>query len=181
MKVSSTKLPEVLLVEPKVFEDRRGFFMESYNFRQYSEHGIHDQFVQDNHSLSVKNTLRGLHYQINPGQAKLIRVIAGKIFDVAVDIRFGSPTFGQWVGHLLSAQNKLQMYIPVGFAHGFCVLSNTAEVEYKCSEYYSPADERGIRWNDPDLAIDWPVSKPILSDKDRQNPLLKNISPDFKY
>lgn len=181
MKVSKTKLEGVLLIEPTVYEDERGFFFESYNFRRYAEHGIRTNFVQDNHSRSVKNTLRGLHYQINPGQDKLVRVIVGEVFDVAVDIRFGSPTFGQWVGYYLSAENKLQMYIPVGFAHGFCVVSEVAEFEYKCSDYYSPQDERGIMWNDPDLGIDWPVKNPILSPKDRQNIPFRDIEKDFIF
>ncbi len=181
MKVSKTKLEGVLLIEPTVYEDERGFFFESYNFRRYAEHGIRTNFVQDNHSRSVKNTLRGLHYQINPGQDKLVRVIVGEVFDVAVDIRFGSPTFGQWVGYYLSAKNKLQMYIPVGFAHGFCVVSEVAEFEYKCSDYYSPQDERGIMWNDPDLGIDWPVKNPILSPKDRQNIPFRDIEKDFIF
>jgi len=181
MKVSKTKLEGVLLIEPTVYEDERGFFFESYNFRRYAEHGIRTNFVQDNHSRSVKNTLRGLHYQINPGQDKLVRVIVGEVFDVAVDIRFGSPTFGQWVGYYLSAENKLQMYIPVGFAHGFCVVSEMAEFEYKCSDYYSPQDERGIMWNDPDLGIDWPVKNPILSPKDRQNIPFREIEKDFIF
>ena len=181
MKVSKTKLEGVLLIEPDVYQDERGFFFESYNFRRYAEHGIRTNFVQDNHSRSVKNTLRGLHYQINPGQDKLVRVIMGEVFDVAVDIRFGSPTFGQWVGYYLSAENKLQMYIPVGFAHGFCVVSEVAEFEYKCSDYYSPPDERGIMWNDPDLGINWPVKNPILSPKDRQNTPFRKIEKNFVF
>jgi dTDP-4-dehydrorhamnose 3,5-epimerase len=181
MKVTPTKIKDVLLIEPRVFNDERGFFYESYNKKVYQNFGIIVNFVQDNHSRSQKNTLRGLHYQVNPGQAKLVRVIFGEVFDVAVDIRFGSPTFGQWVGHYLNANNKQQMFIPAGFAHGFCVTSDFAEFEYKCSELYSPQDERGIRWNDPDLGILWPVENPILSDKDKNNTLFKNIEKDFIY
>ena len=181
MIVKPTKLKDVLLIEPTVFADKRGFFFESYNYRSYAENGINVRFLQDNHSCSVKNTLRGLHYQINPGQGKLVRVVVGEVFDVAVDIRFGSPTFGQWAGYYLSAKNKLQMYIPVGFAHGFCVLSDVAEFEYKCTDFYSPADERGIIWNDPDLGIEWQVTNPTLSEKDRQNIRLRDIEKDFIY
>jgi dTDP-4-dehydrorhamnose 3,5-epimerase len=181
MKVTPAKIKDVLLIEPRVFDDERGFFYESYNQKVYKNFGINVNFVQDNHSRSQKNTLRGLHYQVNPGQAKLVRVILGEVFDVAVDIRFGSRTFGQWVGHYLNANNKQQMFIPAGFAHGFCVTSDFAEFEYKCSEFYSTQDERGIRWNDPDLGILWPVENPILSDKDKNNTLFKNIEKDFIY
>ncbi len=181
MRVIQTKLPGLLVIEPTVFVDQRGFFFESYHYKRYAQHGIDAQFVQDNHSRSVKNTLRGLHYQVNPGQAKLVRVVVGKVFDVAVDLRVGSPTYGQWYGQILSAENKLQMYIPIGFAHGFCVLSEVAEFEYKCSTYYSPPDERGIIWNDPDLQIEWPVQNPILSEKDRKLPRFRDIEQDFRY
>ncbi len=181
MKVTRTEIEDVLLIEPNVFEDPRGFFFESYNQRLYEEHGIDVRFVQDNHSRSVRNTLRGLHYQVNPGQAKLVRVIIGEVFDVAVDIRYGSPNFGQWVGHYLSAENKRQMFIPVGFAHGFCVTSEVAEFEYKCSDFYSPPDERGILWDDPDLGIEWPVTAPILSEKDKQNVRFRDIAHDFIF
>ena len=181
MKVTPTVLHDVLIIEPDVYEDGRGFFFENYNKKEYEKIGISVNFLQDNHSKSVKNTLRGLHYQINPGQAKLIRVIQGKVFDVTVDIRFGSPTFGQWTGCYLSAENKKQIFIPVGFAHGFCVTSDFAEFEYKCSEFYSPKDERGILWNDPDLNIDWPVLNPILSAKDEKNPFFREINKDFIY
>ncbi|NOY76291.1 MAG: dTDP-4-dehydrorhamnose 3,5-epimerase [Calditrichaeota bacterium] len=181
MRVLTTPLPGVLVIEPTVFEDARGFFFESYHYKRYAEHGISVTFVQDNHSRSVKNTLRGLHYQVNPGQGKLVRVVVGEVFDVAVDIRFGSPTFGKWFGTTLSAQNKKQMYIPVGFAHGFCVISDVAEFEYKCTDYYSPKDERGILWNDPDLAIDWPVKEPILSEKDKKNIRFKDIKKEFIF
>jgi len=181
MLVTPSRIPEVLIIEPRVFEDERGFFFESYNFEIYQKSGILSVFVQDNHSRSVRNTLRGLHYQINPGQDKLVRVISGEVYDVAVDIRFGSPTFGKWVGSYLSAANKKQMFIPKGFAHGFCVTSEVAEFEYKCSEFYSPQDERGILWNDPGLAIDWPVDRPILSQKDTQNKSFEAIDRDFIF
>ncbi len=181
MLVTPTEIPEVLVIEPHVFEDERGFFFESYNLEIYRKSGIPSIFVQDNHSRSVRNTLRGLHYQINPGQDKLVRVISGEVFDVAVDIRFGSPTFGKWIGIYLSAANRKQMFIPKGFAHGFCVTSEVAEFEYKCSEFYSPQDERGILWNDPALAIDWPVSHPLLSLKDNRNKSFESIDRDFIY
>ncbi len=177
MKVTDCRLAGVKIIAPQVFQDNRGFFLESYNRRKFSEYGIDQDFVQDNHSKSVKNTLRGLHYQLNPGQDKLVRVIAGEVFDVVVDIRQQSLTCGQWEGFILSAENKLQIYIPKGFAHGFCVLSDTAEFVYKCSEYWSPKDERGIIWNDPDINVQWPVAHPILSAKDLQNPPLKALEP----
>lgn len=166
MKVTELALPGVVLIEPKVFEDSRGFFMETYNAECYAEHGISAKFVQDNHSKSIKGTLRGMHYQLGRPQGKLVRVVSGEVFDVAVDIRKGSPSFGCWVGERLSAENKRQMYISEGFAHGFCVLSETAEFLYKCTDFYSPSDERGILWNDPDVGIEWPLDAPILSDKD---------------
>jgi len=181
MEVIPTKLSGVLIIEPKVFPDARGFFYENYNYEKYKQAGITERFVQDNHSKSVKNTLRGLHYQINPGQGKLVRTIAGEIFDVAVDIRWDSPTYGQWVGVTLSAENKKQLYIPVGFAHGFCVISEEAEVHYKCTNYYSPQDERGTSWNDPNLGIEWPIVQPILSKRDTKHPLFKNIERDFVF
>ena len=175
MRAKETPLAGLLLIEPRVFRDQRGFFLESYTRREYSKLGIDVEFVQENHSASVRNVLRGLHFQENCGQAKLVRVIEGEIFDVAVDIRPGSPTYGKWAGYSLSKENMLQMYVPVGFAHGFCVTSDTAEVLYKCSDYYSPKDERGIIWNDPDLAISWPVENPILSEKDRKYPQLRDL------
>lgn len=181
MRVIETTLPGVLIVEPDVFADSRGFFFESYSQRRYAEHGITDAFVQDNHSLSVRGTLRGLHYQAKPGQAKLVRVARGSVFDVAVDIRWGSPTFGRWVGVELSAENKRQLYIPVGFAHGFCVTSEVAEFLYKCSSYYAPDLERGIAWDDPALAIAWPAEEPILSDRDRRHPRLAEAGRDYVY
>lgn len=181
MRIIETKLPGVLIIEPDVFEDQRGFFFESYSYRKYAALGITDVFVQDNHSRSVRGTLRGLHYQAPPGQAKLVRVALGEVFDVAVDIRWGSPTFGQWVGVTLSAENKRQLYIPVGFAHGFCVTSEVADFLYKCSNYYSPQDERGIAWDDPDLAIAWPISTPILSQRDQSHPRLAEAPREYYY
>ncbi len=175
MKVSKTPLEGVLIVEPKVFRDSRGMFCEVYSARRYEEHGITANFVQDNHSVSEKGVVRGLHYQINPGQAKLVRVSQGEVFDVVVDIRKGSHTYGKWWGIHLSGENNLQLYVPVGFAHGFCVLSESVEFLYKCSDYYSPENERGILWNDPDLAIDWPVENPIISEKDKVYPRLSEI------
>ncbi len=176
MKVTNGRLNGIKIIEPKVFKDGRGFFMESYSAKKCAEHGINLNFVQDNHSSSTKNVLRGLHYQINPGQDKIVRVTAGKVFDVVVDVRRNSPTFGQWESFVLSSENKKQVFIPKGFAHGFCVLSDHVEFLYKCSEYYSPEDERGIIWNDPDLGIDWPVSNPELSEKDTKYPQLKDQS-----
>jgi dTDP-4-dehydrorhamnose 3,5-epimerase len=181
MKITPASIPQVLIVEPKVFQDSRGFFFESYNQKLYHQQGIAVNFIQDNHSRSMKNTLRGLHYQINPGQDKLVRVIAGEVFDVAVDIRFGSPTFGKWAGIYLSAENKKQVFIPKGFAHGFCVVSEVAEFEYKCSEFYSRSNERGILWNDSELGIEWPVQNPILSEKDKNNRPFREINRDFTY
>ena len=174
MQVSKTPIDGLLTIEPKIFADPRGMFYEVYSENRYEEHGI-PCFVQDNHSVSKKGVLRGLHYQVNPGQGKLVRVTRGEVFDVAVDIRKQSPTYGKWWGLSLSEPNKFQLYIPIGFAHGFCVLSESAEVLYKCSDYYSPENERGILWNDPDLAIDWPVKDPILSEKDAVYPLFSEL------
>lgn len=170
MNVIPTKIPEVLIFEPRVFGDERGFFFESFNEQVFAEKtGLTTKFVQDNHSRSSQGVLRGLHYQIQQPQGKLVRVITGTIFDVAVDIRKSSPTFGQWVGCLLSGENKRQLWVPVGFAHGFSVVSEVAEVLYKTTDYYAPQYERSILWNDPDLAIDWPLNgvTPILSAKDQ--------------
>ena len=174
MQVSKTPIDGLLTIEPKIFADPRGMFYEVYSENKYEEHGI-PCFVQDNHSISKKGVVRGLHYQVNPGQNKLVRVTRGEIFDVAVDIRKQSPTYGKWWGLSLSETNNFQLYIPIGFAHGFCVLSESAEVLYKCSDYYSPENERGILWNDPDLAIDWPVKDPILSEKDAVSPLFSEL------
>lgn len=168
MKVIETSLPGVLLLEPKVYGDARGFFMESYNKRVMSAVGITQEFVQDNHSRSAKGVLRGLHYQIQQPQGKLVRVVSGEVYDVAVDLRRGSPSFGQWIGMRLSAENKLLLWIPPGFAHGFYVLSEWAEFLYKTTEYYAPEHERCLLWNDPVLAIDWPLEgEPRLSEKDK--------------
>lgn len=174
MQVIRTAIPDVLIIEPKVFGDERGFFFESYNGKAFREAtGLDVQFVQDNHSKSVRGVLRGLHYQIQQPQGKLVRCVQGEVFDVAVDIRRGSPTFGQWVGELLSAENKRQLWVPAGFAHGFVVLSETAEFLYKTTDYYAPQFERCIAWNDPALAIDWRFDgTPSLSAKDAAGALL---------
>ena len=168
MKVTPTAIPDVLLIEPKVYGDERGFFFESFNLRAFKEAtGLEPMFVQDNHSRSARNVLRGLHYQIDQPQGKLVRVVVGEIFDVAVDIRRGSPTCGRWIGHVLSAENKRQLWIPPGFAHGFLVLSECADFLYKTTDYWAPEHERCIRWDDPQLAIDWPLQGgPVLSGKD---------------
>jgi dTDP-4-dehydrorhamnose 3,5-epimerase len=169
MLIETTALSGVLIITPRVFPDPRGFFFESYNQESLRSHGIDTVFVQDNHSKSVKGTLRGLHFQLPPAaQVKLVRVVRGAIWDVAVDIRAGSPTFGQWVGAELSADNFRQIYVPEGFAHGFCVLSDEAEVLYKTSRVYSPAHERGILWNDAAIAVQWPVTEPLLSARDQR-------------
>ncbi|NPV29967.1 MAG: dTDP-4-dehydrorhamnose 3,5-epimerase [Firmicutes bacterium] len=176
------EIPEVVLIEPKVFQDGRGFFMETYKFSDFTAFGITERFVQDNHSRSLRGVLRGLHYQNPPNaQGKLVRVVAGEIFDVAVDIRRGSPTYGKWVGERLSAENKRMLYIPPGFAHGFCVLSQEAEVVYKVTEEYAPEHEAGIIWNDPDIGIRWPVAEPIISEKDAAFPRLKEAENYFFF
>lgn len=177
MQAFATSLPDVLILEPKVFGDERGFFMESFHAQRFAElTGCRDLMVQDNHSRSVRGVLRGLHYQLPPqAQGKLVRVTAGEIFDVAVDIRRGSPHFGQWVGVSLSAENQRQLWVPPGFAHGFYVTSDTADVVYKVTAYYSPTHDRGIRWNDPAIGIDWPLdAAPQLSAKDEKAPLLRD-------
>jgi dTDP-4-dehydrorhamnose 3,5-epimerase len=176
MKRIDTSLPGVCLIEPSVFDDERGFFFESYHEIKFADLGIKDRFVQDNHARSIKNTLRGLHYQINHPQAKLCRVVLGEVLDVVVDVRRGSPHFGKWESAILSAANKLQMYVPAGFAHGYLVLSETAEFLYKCSDLYHPEYERGVLWNDPEIGIKWDAEVPILSDKDRRNPPLSGIA-----
>jgi dTDP-4-dehydrorhamnose 3,5-epimerase len=178
MKVIPTKLKEVLIIEPDVFQDNRGFFMETYHQVRYSENGIDATFLQDNFSYSVQGTVRGLHYQFPKPQTKLVQVFTGEIFDVAVDIRKKSPSFGEWVGVHLSERNKRQLYIPEGFAHGFAVLSPIALFTYKCSDFYAPACEGGVMWNDPDLSIQWPLNQPILSEKDEGYCCLKDIEPD---
>ncbi len=178
MKVIQTEIPGVLILEPQVFKDGRGFFMETYQKRKYEEAGITTSFVQDNLSFSTKNTLRGLHYQYPHGQAKLVQVLQGSVLDVAVDIRRGSPSFGKWVSVELSDTNKRQFFIPSGFAHGFIVLTETATFNYKCSDFYSPADEQGIIFSDSDLDIHWPSGEYILSEKDTQYPRLHDISEE---
>lgn len=174
MKVTPTSMPEVLVLEPTVFGDDRGFFYESFNAREFSQiTGVSVNFVQDNHSRSAKNVLRGLHYQIRQPQGKLVRVTSGSIFDVVVDIRASSPFFGRWIGVALSAENRRQLWVPPGFAHGFVVTSDSAECQYKTTDYWSPEYERSILWNDPALAIEWPLtSEPMLSGKDSQGKLL---------
>jgi len=179
MKVISTSLKGVLLIEPSVFEDKRGFFMETYQQKKYMDSGIKSNFIQDNLSFSVRGTLRGLHYQLPHTQAKLVHVIEGEIFDVTVDIRSGSPSFAKWTGVHLSGENRRQLYIPEGFAHGFCVLSETAIFMYKCSDFYSPDSERGILWSDPDIGVDWPVENPVLSKKDRNYDYLKDVPHEY--
>ena len=176
------EIPQVILVEPRVFPDERGFFMETYKMPDFVAAGIKENFVQDNHSRSTKGVLRGLHYQNPPfAQGKLVRAIRGEIFDVAVDIRKGSPTYGKWVGAVLSEENKNMLYIPEGFAHGFCVLSEIAEVLYKTTNVFSPQSEAGIIWNDEDLNINWPIKEPSLSEKDKKWPTLKEADNKFYY
>jgi dTDP-4-dehydrorhamnose 3,5-epimerase len=177
MRATLTAIPDVILLEPKVFGDDRGFFFESFNQKIFQEAtGLDVQFVQDNHSKSVKNVLRGLHYQVQHPQGKLVRVTQGEVFDVAVDIRKGSKTYGQWVGEVLSAENKKQLWIPPGFAHGFLTLSCSAEFLYKTTDYYSPTHERVLRWNDPEIGVNWRLSgEPILAPKDAAGSLLLNI------
>ncbi|WP_353572437.1 dTDP-4-dehydrorhamnose 3,5-epimerase [Candidatus Albibeggiatoa sp. nov. BB20] len=176
MKVTRLDIPEVVLIEPKVFGDERGFFLESFNVQRYAElAGIDAHFVQDNHSRSAKNVLRGLHFQKQHPQGKLVQVSSGAVFDVAVDIRKDSTTFGQWVGATLTAEAHNQLYVPPGFAHGFCVLTDTADFHYKCTDYYHPEDEGSLIWNDPDIGIEWPIDAPVLSGKDAQAKCLKDL------
>lgn len=175
MNVEKTKLEGVLLVTPQVFGDDRGFFMETYNRDKAVTLGLPGEFVQDNHSKSTYGVLRGLHYQSPQWQGKLVRVVQGEIFDVAVDIRHGSKTFGEWVGYYLSAENKQQLYVPAGFAHGFCVTSETAEVIYKCTTGYAPEQEGCLLWNDPEIGINWPLETPILSAKDQVGKTLEQL------
>jgi dTDP-4-dehydrorhamnose 3,5-epimerase len=177
MKCIETDLPGVLLIKPDVFKDDRGFFMETWQSRRFREAGIDADFVQDNFSQSSRGTLRGLHYQIQQPQGKLVRVVSGEVFDVAVDLRRSSPGFGKWVGMALSADDRYQLWVPPGFAHGFLVLSETAGFEYKCSDFYAPEFERSIRWDDPDIDIDWPLpggEQPVLSAKDADALFLKD-------
>ena len=176
MQVIATIIQGVVIIEPRVYADARGYFFESYNQRDLSTYGIDTVFVQDNHSLSQRGTLRGMHYQLSPGQVKLVRVVAGEVFDVVVDLRRSSPTYGCWYGVTLSANNKRQLYIPVGLAHGFCVISEQVEFLYKVSSYYDPQAERGLAWNDPSIGISWPLAAPILSERDQQHPQLCQIA-----
>lgn len=182
MNFVETAIPGVLIVEPRVFGDHRGFFMETFRKDRFLAAGIDVEFVQDNHSRSSEGVLRGLHYQEPNGQGKLVRTLSGVIFDVAVDVRKGSPTFGRWVGVELSAENKRQLWVPPGFAHGFGVISEAAEVAYKCTTYYDPASEKGILWNDPGIGIEWPISNPTLSDKDLKAPRLREAAdlPEYR-
>jgi len=179
MKFTPTSIPDVILIEPKVFGDARGFFMESWERRKFAEAGIDFDFVQDNHSRSKRNALRGLHYQVQQPQGKLVRVTYGEVFDVAVDLRRSSPTFGKWVGEYLSAENKRMLWVPPGFAHGFYVTAEIADFQYKCTDYYAPEAERSVRWDDPGIGIQWPIAengRPILSEKDRAAPFLEEAS-----
>jgi dTDP-4-dehydrorhamnose 3,5-epimerase len=170
-----TVLEGVILVKPVVWKDPRGFFLETYHQEKYQANGIPEVFVQDNHSFSVRGTLRGLHAQLRHPQGKLVRAILGEIFDVAVDARPGSPTFGKWVSAVLSSENHHQLYVPPGFVHGFVVVSETAHVQYKCTDFYYPNDEVSVAWNDPDIGIDWPFAEPLLKEKDRKAPRLAEI------
>jgi dTDP-4-dehydrorhamnose 3,5-epimerase len=180
MRITETKLPGVLVIEPDVFGDARGFFLETWNRERYLQAGFPDVgFVQDNHSRSGRGVLRGLHFQLRHPQGKLVQVVRGAVFDVAVDIRVGSPTFGQWVGCELNEENHRQMWIPPGYAHGFCVLSELCDFTYKCTDFYRPADEVGVIWNDPGIGIDWPLHSPALSTKDGSYPCLSEIHPDM--
>jgi len=183
MEFIKGQLDGIFIVSPGVHEDKRGFFFEAYHQMRFKEHGITAEFVQDNQSFSGKGTLRGLHYQIQMAQDKLIRVLSGEIFDVALDIRQGSPSYGLWEGVVLSAKNKKQLFIPKGFAHGFQVISDEAEILYKCSDFYSPQHDRGILWSDPEIGITWPIPSPVLSDKDKIQPRLKDLTPEnlFHY
>lgn len=175
-------IPDLILIEPKVYCDERGFFLENFRESIFSANGINTKFVQDNYSHSVSGVLRGLHFQKNPmAQAKLVTAIRGEIFDVAVDIRKNSPYYGKWIGQTLSEENHRSLYIPEGFAHGFCVLSKEADVLYKVSQEYSPEDEKGILWNDTEINIAWPIDKPILQEKDSKLPVLKNVENNFIY
>jgi len=178
MKVSRCEISGLLIIEPRVFGDARGFFLETWNEQRYRDAGLDLRFVQDNMSSSRRGTLRGLHFQNPRAQGKLVWVIEGEVFDVAVDLRRGSPTFGRWHGLNLSGENRLQFYVPRGFAHGFAVLSETAVFAYKCTEFYSPNDELTLCWNDPDVAVQWPLRDPVLSDKDKKGVRLQDLPPD---
>jgi dTDP-4-dehydrorhamnose 3,5-epimerase len=183
MKVLETKIPGVILLEPKVFGDYRGFFVESYNKQTFDNLNLKYNFIQDNHSLSAQpGTLRGLHYQLGPkAQTKLVRVTQGSIYDVVVDMRKNSPTYGKWEGFILSSENKRQLLVPKGFAHGFCTIASNTEVQYKVDEYYSPDHDRGVIWNDPHLKINWPTFNPILSEKDTKHPVFLEADNNFEW
>lgn len=178
MDIVELRLPDLRLIKPKVFKDGRGFFMESFNGPLYEKNGISETFQQDNHSYSQKGCIRGMHFQSSPGQAKLVRVAVGKIFDVAVDMRPDSPTFGQWEGVMLDALSHWQLFVPVGFAHGFCVLSDEAHVLYKVTSPYNPQTEKGFRWNDPTIQIDWPIDNPIVSERDQLSPFFRELTQE---
>ncbi len=178
MKVVETALPGVRLIEPRVFADTRGFFLETWHAERYEQERIPGSFVQENYSHSTRGVLRGLHYQLKHPQGKLVWMLQGEVFDVVVDIRLGSPTFGRLASEILSGTNHRQLYIPPGFAHGFCVLSESADFLYKCTDFYDPGDEYGLRWDDPQLGIDWPLDTPLLSEKDRHYPTLDTIPRD---
>jgi dTDP-4-dehydrorhamnose 3,5-epimerase len=178
MIIEETDLPGVLILEPKVFLDDRGYFLETWNSTRYEQAGIPGPFVQDNISFSKKGILRGLHFQYPQSQGKLIQVLSGEVVDVVVDIRVGSPTYGQWVGEVLSESNHRQIYVPPGFAHGYCVTSEAALFSYKCTDFYNPATEHGIIWNDPDIGIKWSIAQPVLSPKDTVYPRLKDLRPE---
>jgi len=181
VKRPETKLEGVALIEPQVFGDKRGFFVETFSLDSWTGLGVDAGFVQHNHSRSSKDTLRGLHFQTHPGQAKLLRCPRGSIFDVAVDLRRDSATYGQWEGHVLDDVNHHQLYVPVGFAHGFCVLSDVADVTYLVSSPYDPETEAGIRWNDPEVGVEWPVDSPLLSQRDQSAPLLSEVAADLPF
>ena len=178
LKFTKTLIPEVVLIEPDVFTDQRGFFLETYHRVKYLDGGVDKIFVQDNHSRSKKGALRGMHYQLKHPQDKLVYVISGEIYDVVIDIRRGSPTFKKWEAFVLSEQNKHQLFVPQGFAHGFCVISDTADVMYKCSDFYTNEDEYGVLWSDPEIGIKWPIETPIVTKKDNQHPRFDDIPDD---
>jgi dTDP-4-dehydrorhamnose 3,5-epimerase len=176
-----TEIPDLVLIEPDVHGDERGFLVETFRADAWRELGVDAEFVQDNHSRSGRGTLRGLHFQTSPGQAKLVRCLMGRIFDAVVDLRHDSPTFGRWEGHELDDATHRQLYVPIGFAHGFCVLTETADVAYKLSNYYDPATEAGIAWNDPGIGIEWPIAEPILSERDRSAPRLSAVEGELPW
>jgi dTDP-4-dehydrorhamnose 3,5-epimerase len=179
VKILETSLPGVLVIEPRVFRDDRGFFLESFNADRFAQHGLPTVFRQDNHSHSMKGVLRGMHYQLRRPQGKLVGVIRGRVFDVAVDIRRGSPTFGKWYGTVLTEENPRYLWIPPGFAHGFCTLSDVADFVYKCTEVYVGEDDRGVLWSDPSIGIEWPIASPVLSEKDQRMPTLSAMRTDL--